>query len=164
MVSKPTIEKIQTDVADYPDEALELEFDRFFRDQPEICDFVMDLTSTTGQRVREISLYLGYVVYKSLEATYGNALVEATPETIAAASVESQLWMERMHGSGPSDDPTLELQIEADEPVLLGFVVSEVEDAIADGLEMKEEEVGAVFFAMKTVIASLSPGNQAEDE
>ena len=45
----------------------------------------MDLTSTTGQRVREISLYLGYVVYKSLEATYGNALIEPTPETIAAA-------------------------------------------------------------------------------
>ena len=44
-----------------------------------------------------------------------------------------------MHGSGRSDDPTLELQIEADEPVLLGFVVSEVEDAIADGLEMKKK-------------------------
>ncbi len=161
MVSKPTIEKIQGDVADYSAETLELEFDRFFRDQPEICDFVMDLTSTTSQRVREISLYLGYVVYKSLEETYRDALSEATPETIAAASVESRLWMERMNVSGPSDDPTSGLRIEADEPVLLGFVVSEVEEAITDGLEMKEEEMGAVFFAMKTVIASLSPGKQA---
>lgn len=162
MVAKSTIERIQVSVADCSDESLESEFDRFFRDQPAICDFVMDVTSTTGQRVREMTLYLGYVGYKSLLETYGDTLPQATAETITAACEESRQWMERMETTGESDDPTSALGGEADEPVLLGFVVSEVEDAINDGLEMKENEMGAVFFAMKTVIAALSPANEGD--
>ncbi len=156
MIQKETIDKIRTNVAACSDEALEEEFDGFFQNQSEICDFVVDLTSTSSQRVRELTLYLSYVVYKALAEDGGGYGGAITSERIAAACRESEEWIQHLAEIEEAEIHSAPLSTVGEEPYLIGFVVTEVHDAIEDGLDLKEEEKGTVFFVLKTVIRALT--------
>ena len=156
MIQRETIDKIRTNVAACSDEALEEEFDGFFRTQSEICDFVVDLTSTSSQRVRELTLYLSYVVYKALAEDGGGYGGAITSERIAAACRESEEWIQHLAEMEETEIHSAPLSTVGEEPYLIGFVITEVHDAIEDGLDLKEEEKGTVFFVLKTVIRALT--------
>jgi hypothetical protein len=155
MVQKQTIERIRGQVADCSDEALEREFDEFFEKQPQICDFVMDVASSSSQSVRELSLYLSYVTYKALVLDTGlTDPVDATE--IVDACCESQEWIQRISEMDREQFDSAAASDIGDEPYLLGFVITEVQDAIEDGLKLDDEEKGTVFFVLKTVISSMT--------
>ena len=44
MIGVDSVEKACSEVGDYSDEKMVDEFERFFRAQPAICDFVVELT------------------------------------------------------------------------------------------------------------------------
>ena len=157
MVHRDTIDRVRRQVAECPDEALDREFEGFFRDQGEICDFVMDLTATSRQPVRELALYLSYVVYRVVAEDSG-PLRPVRPETIAAACLESRRWIERMSEPVVAEAAAVPEAAGA-EPYLIGYVVTEVQDAIEDGLDLGDEETGTVLFVLKTVISSLTDGS-----
>ena len=48
MINADSVEKACSEVGDYSDEKMIHEFDRFFGAQPEICDFVVELTHDSG--------------------------------------------------------------------------------------------------------------------
>lgn len=157
MVQKETIEQIRLQMADCSDDALQREFEDFFRQQPEICEFVMDVTSSCTQKVRELSLYLSYVTYKTLALDSGLDRPVQAP-VIMEASKKSQEWIHRMSTIEAVEFESASAFGIGNEPYLLGFVATEVQDAIDSGLDLDEEEQGAVFFVLKTVIASLAGG------
>ena len=43
------------------------EFDSFFKEQPSICDFITELTSESSLRIQELSLFLSYMVFKTVK-------------------------------------------------------------------------------------------------
>ena len=155
MIQKQTIEKIRQDVASCSDEALEREFDQFFSKQSEVCDFVMDVTSSSSQKVRELSLYLSYVTYKTLSGDL-NLDEPIASEIIVRAGRESQEWIQKVGEMDAEQFSAASASEVGSEPYLLGFVVTEVQDAIEDGLDLNEEEKGTVFFVLKTVIAAMT--------
>jgi hypothetical protein len=161
VIEKASIEKIRAAVAASSDESLEEAFDRFFSDQAELCSFLMDVTSASRQRVRELTLYLSYVVYRTVTDASGHAPGPVTPERITAASLASQEWIQKISELDDSGFQAATATRIGVEPYLLGYVVTEVQDAIDDGLELRDEEKGTVFFVMKTVIALMSaePGD-----
>lgn len=155
MVRKQTIEQVRIQVANCADEDLEREFDAFFQKQPEICDFVMDCTLPSGQAVGEFSLYLSYVTFKTLAVDTG--LTDPVPaSTIAQAAIESQEWIDRLAEMDAEQFASAPSSETGDEPYLLGFVVTEVQDAIEDGLDLDDEDKGTVLFVLKTVISSMT--------
>jgi hypothetical protein len=155
MVEKQTIERIRTHVANCSDETLEQEFDQFFARQSEVCNFVMDVTSSSSQRVRELSLYLSYVTYKALSEDTG-LTTPVGAEVIVNASRESQEWIQRVSEMNADQFSSATASEVGNEPYLLGFVIGEVQDAVEDGLDLGEEEKGTIFFVLKTVIASMT--------
>ena len=155
MVQKQTIERIRAQVADCSDETLDREFDQFFARQSEVCNFVMDLTSSSSQKVRELSLYLSYVTYKILSEDTGLA-DPVGAEVIVNACRESQEWIQGVSEMDARDFSSASASEAGNEPYLLGFVISEVQDALEDGLDLDEEEKGTIFFVLKTVIASMT--------
>ena len=61
MIGEEMVEKACSEVGDYSDEQMVNEFDRFFREQPAICDFIVELTHESGQKIQELSLFLSYM-------------------------------------------------------------------------------------------------------
>ena len=156
MVTRETIATIRAGAVECSDEILEKEFESFFKKQPALCDFVMELTSTGRQSVGELALYLSYIVYEALLVEGAGSLDEVTGQEIAHACHESEHWVHRMSESQAAELPSSTLSDLGDEPHLISYVISEVHDAATGGLDLTPEENGAVFFVLTAVIASLT--------
>src|SRR5213083_1939445 len=96
MISGQSVEKACSEVGEYSDEKMVDEFDRFFRAQPAICDFVVELTHESGQKVQELSLFLSYMVFKAIETDTSGSVTKVTPEIIEAGYRDTESWMERI--------------------------------------------------------------------
>jgi hypothetical protein len=161
MISGESVEKACSEVGQYTDQELANEFDRFFRAQPAVCDFVAEVTQESGQKIQELSLFLSYMVFKAVEISDTGTAGTVPSEEIEAAYRRTETWMSEM-----IEDESAELQqsivrsLQHDnEPYLLQYVVSELNEPMADGAELNDEEKGEVFFVLKTVISSFKGGN-----
>jgi hypothetical protein len=156
MIGVESVEKTCSEVGDYSDEKMVTEFDRFFRAQPAICDFVVELTHDSGIRVQELSLFLSYMIFKTIETDTADPLSNVAPEIIEAGYRETEAWMERLsaaEGTELQASIAANLEVEA-EPYLVQYVISELNEPMEDGSELNDEEKGEVFFVVKTVIES----------
>ena len=152
------MEKTCSEVSQYTDEQMVDEFDRFFRSQPAVCDFVVEITHESGQRIQELSLFLSYMVFKTLELSGPEENRIVRPEDIEAAYQATESWMTRM---SDVEDPAVQQAVAQglqrdSEPYLLQYVISELNEPMEEGGPLNDEEKGEVFFVLKTVISSLS--------
>jgi len=156
MINSETVEKVCSEVGEFTDEQMAAEFDRFFRSQPALCQFIAEITQESGQQIQELSLFLSYMVFKTVEHS-GLVVSQIVPEKIETAYRETETWMTRL---SQSQEPELRESITDSlqhdtEPYLLQYVISELNEPMEDGGELDDEEKGEVFFVLKTVIASL---------
>src|SRR5947209_7585975 len=137
MINGQSVEKACSEVGEYSDEKMVDEFDRFFRAQPAICDFVVELTHESGQKVQELSLFLSYMVFKAIETDTSGSVNKVTPEVIEAGYRETESWMERIsEAEGTELQPAITANLQRDaEPHLLQYVISELNEPMEDGTE-----------------------------
>ena len=141
------------------DEQMVSEFDRFFRAQPAICDFIVELTHESGQKIQELSLFLSYMVFKTIEVGQTAApRVAVKPEDIETAYRDTEAWMSRVsEAEGVELQSAIAASLEKDtEPQLLQYIISELNEPMEDGADLNDEEKGEVFFVLKTVISTLT--------
>jgi hypothetical protein len=156
MISGEAVEKACNEVGEYTDEQMVQEFDRFFRAQPAVCDFIVELTQESGQNIQELSLFLSYMVFKTIESAESTT-IPVQPENIEAAYRETESWMTRVSEAEGADlQQAIVESLQRDtEPFLLQYVISELNEPTEGGEELNDEEKGEVFFVVKTVISSL---------
>ena len=157
MITAEAVEQACNDVADFSEEQMASEFERFFRTQPELCDFVVELTGESEPRIQELALFLSYMVFKAVE-TGGTTGPAITHSAIENAFKASEIWIERLNGLASGDlESSMVSSFEADaEPHLLHYILSEINDTTGQDSPLTDEEKGEVFFVLKTVITSLS--------
>src|SRR5258706_14835731 len=93
MINGESVEKACSEVGEYTDEQMVNEFDRFFQRQPAICDFIVELTHESGQKIQELSLFLSYMVFKTMEVAETGSTAIVKPEEIEAAYRATESWM-----------------------------------------------------------------------
>jgi hypothetical protein len=157
MITSELMEKACSQVGEYSDETMAEEFERFFKEQPAVCDFVVELTHESGQQIQELSLFLSYMVFKALEVGGGTVIV-VTRDALETAYRASESWIDQMsEAEGPELQVALAASFNKDtEPYLLQYVISELNQPLEDGSELDDNGKGEVFFLLKTVISSLS--------
>jgi hypothetical protein len=156
MISGETVDKACSEVGQFTDEQMSGEFDRFFRAQPALCEFIVELTHESGQAIQELSLFLSYMVFKTVEASGTGTKKTIEPEAIEAAYRDTESWMARISEAETSElqeSIARSLQKES-EPFLLQYIISELNEPTENGAELSDEEKGEVFFVLKTVISS----------
>jgi len=127
------------------------EFDTFFKEQPSICDFVIELTGESSLQVQELSLFLAYMVFKTVKMGQSGTLDAIKSESIEAAYRESEGWIDRIN------EQRDQAQIPQDpEPHLTQYVISELNQPLESGKPLEDDDKGEVFFVLKTVISSLT--------
>jgi hypothetical protein len=159
MINGESVERACSEVGEYSDEKMIGEFDRFFKAQPAICDFIVELTHESGHKIQELSLFLSYMVFKAMELGDGDSVTAVTPSAIESAYRDSESWIERVsQAEGAELQSAIAASLQKDtEPYLLQYVISELNEPLEDGTELNDEEKGEVFFVLKTVISSLRP-------
>jgi hypothetical protein len=163
MITSDAVERACAEVGDFTEEQMASEFERFFKAQPELCDFIVELTSESEQRIQELSLFLSYMVLKAVEGGNPSGVPAVSPEKIEAAFKDSETWIERINqAQNPELQTSVLSNLAADtEPFLLQYVISEINQPLDDGTQLADEQKGEVFFVLKTVITTLS-GNRIE--
>ena len=162
MITTESVNQACTEVGEYTDEQLSLEFERFFREQPSICDFVVELTQESDPKIQELALFLSYMIFKAVEIADPGAIKAVTTDAIESSYRESEFWIEQISQSeGQEIQGAVAESVQRDtEPCLLRYVISEISGPLEDGIELDDEEKGEVFFVLKTVISSF--GSRAE--
>ena len=157
MITGESVEKACSEVDQYSPEQMVAEFERFFRVQPAVCDFIVEITHESGQKIQELSLFLSYMVFKSSEGSPPGTTQAIKPEDIETAYRSTESWMEGMIAAQQSDlqAAILESLQQETEPYLLQYIISELNEPLEGGVELNDEEKGEVFFVLKTVISSL---------
>ncbi len=158
MISNEAVERACSEVSEYSEDQMATEFERFFTRQPDICDFVVELTTESDQRIQELSLFLSYMVFKAVESEYAPGLSAISQSMIESALQESESWIEKINQAdgGEMESAILDRLSTDNEPYLLQYVISEINQPLDDGTELDDEQKGEVFFVLKTVITSLS--------
>jgi len=158
MISSESVEKACSEVGDYTDDYMVSEFDRFFRAQPAVCEFIVELTHDSGHKIQELTLFLSYMIFKALEIERTGTVDVIKPEDIEAAYRETESWMTQVsQAEGDELQSAIAVSLQRDtEPHLLQYIVSELNEPMEDGAELNDEEKGEVFFLLKTIISSLN--------
>jgi len=158
MINGESVEQACSEVGEFNDEQMAREFERFFRAQPAVCEFVVELTHESGQKIQELSLFLSYMIFKSLEVSRPGTSETVKPEEIEKAYQETESWMTRVSEAQETElQEAIVQSLQRDtEPHLLQYVISELNEPMDDGTQLNDEEKGEVFFVLKTVIASLT--------
>jgi hypothetical protein len=157
MINSDTVEQACNEVGSYTEEQMATEFERFFKNQPELCDFVVDLTTDSGQQIQELSLFLSYMVFKAVETAQPVQLESVSQGRIEEAFKQSEAWIERVNQTAGESGSAVMSSLASDaEPHLLQYVISELNQPLEDGTSLLDEQKGEVFFVLKTVISSLS--------
>jgi hypothetical protein len=133
-------------VGEYTDDQMMSEFDRFFQNQPGICDFVAELTSESTSEIQELSLFLAYMVFKAAEAAERDAsgsLKEVSAEQIGIPpSMKVILDRTNRAGTGRTEFPGPD----DSEPFLVQYVISELQPASRRRNAPGRRTKGEVFF------------------
>ena len=163
MITSETVELACAEVGQYTEETMAREFERFFREQPDVCDFVAGITDQSSPTIRELSLFLSFMVFKAAEIGESHTPAPVTAETIDSVYRESETWIERISQAGPAElQAAVAASFQTDtEPHLLHYVISELNE-LHDGKELDDNAKGEVFFVLKTVISSLASATKAE--
>ena len=145
-----------SEVGQYTDEQMANEFDRFFRTQPGLCEFIVEVTHESGQKIQELSLFLSYMVFKTIEASGAGMAGTIQPKVIETAYQDTESWMTRISQAEESElQEAIVRSLDRDtEPHLLQYVISELNEPMEDGADLSDEEKGEVFFVLKAVISS----------
>jgi hypothetical protein len=157
MVSGESVEKACAEVGEYTDDHMVGEFDRFFQSQPAVCEFIIELTQASGQKIQELSLFLSYIVFKAILIEQAGNVDAVKQEDIEAAFRNTESWMNQLgHAESAELRSAIAASLNQDtEPFLLQYVISELNEPMEDGADLNDEEKGEVFFVLKTIIASV---------
>jgi hypothetical protein len=157
MITNDFLEQACSEVSEYSDDRMMAEFEQFFQEQPAICEFVVEATHESDPKIRELSLFLSYMVFKAVKCGRPNDVTIVTPEMIENAQRDSEYWIDQISQAEDTQMEEISTSLQDDaEPHLIQYVISELNQPIEDGMEWEDEQKGEVFFVLKTVISSLA--------
>ena len=152
-IPEEIVEKTWQEVAGFNPVRANKEMMKIGANQPEILAFVTELTDEMDKEVKELGIYMFFVVYRIFQKAHGKFKGISSEEIIECYERNEGL-MERLEGAHEKFlDRVASIQISR-QPYVVKYVVDalmedeEEEDAVA----LTEEQKSSLFLLLKTVI------------
>lgn len=164
-ISEAMVEETWMEMVRLPPEEAQDQVQGVWKRQPELMQFLMELTEELSQGASELAFYLFFVVVRTFEKAYGEGVQEVMAEEILESFEANQDFMEKL---ARINEPFLEKLMEPaflDQPYVLKYVVDALLEASQneeDPIELSEQEFGYLFLLLKTVIDSLHKASAEE--
>lgn len=122
--------------------------------QPEILAFIVEMTEDLDEEIKEIAIYMTFVIHRMFQKAYGRTIEPVTFEEIIKCYEDNEKLMESME---VAHDKFLERIAEVQmlaQPYVIRYVVETIFEAADEDppILLGEEDMGYVFLLMKTVI------------
>jgi hypothetical protein len=153
-IPEEIVEKTWQEVAGFNPVRANKEMMKIGNNQPELLAFLTELTEEMGQEVKELGIYMFFVVYRMFQKTQGK-IKKISSEEIIECHEHNESLMERLEGAHEKFlDRAASIQI-SKQPYVMKFVVDALmdgEEIGEDALVLTEEQKGFLFLLLKTVI------------
>ncbi len=156
-ISEAMVEETWIEISQLPPEEARTQVEGVWERQPELMQFLMELTEELSQGASELAFYIFFVVVRIFEKAYGERLQEVMAEEILESFEANQDFLERLATVNERFLERLPDKTLGEQPHVLRYVVEALMEAETqeDPMELSEQEFGFLFLVLKTVIDSL---------
>ena len=124
------------------------------KNQPNLVAFMMEFTQDLDQEVRELALYMSYVICRMFQKSSKKGLKRISPEEIISYYEKTERLIESLEGT---DEKFLERIAEVQlsgQPYVMKYVVETLMEAPEEEepIALTEEDIGYLFLLFKTLV------------
>jgi hypothetical protein len=154
-LSEGFVEKTWRQVAEFNPDRANKEMTAMGKNQPDLLAFLMAYTDDLHQDVRELAIYIAFVVYKMFLDSSGK-IPKISGKEIMARYDKNTRFVESLEGADEKFiDRIANIQV-SKQPYVMKYVLEALmEDAEEDGMNLTEEDIGSLFMLFKTEIEVL---------
>jgi hypothetical protein len=154
-LSEGFVEKTWQQVAEFNPDRANKEMTAMGKNQPDLLVFLMAYTEDLHQDVKELAMYIAFVVYKMFLDSSGK-IPKISGKEIMARYDENTRFVESLEGADEKFiDRIANIQV-SKQPYVMKYVLEALmEDAKEDGMNLTEEDIGSLFMLFKTEIEVL---------
>ncbi len=155
LLSEGFVEKTWKQVAEFTPARANKEMLTMGKNQPDLLAFLMAYTDDLQQEVKELAIYIVFVVYKMFLDSSGK-IPRISSKEIMARYNENTRFMESLEGANENFiDRIANVQVPK-QPYVMKYVLEALmEDAEEDSVNLSEEDIGLLFMLFKTEIEVL---------
>jgi len=151
-LSKEFVEKTWQQVAKFTLDRANKEMIAMGKNQPDLLAFLMAYTDDLQQDVKELAIYIAFVIYKMFLDSSGKIPGISSKEIMALYDKNTSL-IESIEGTHEKFiDRIASVQV-SKQPYVMKYVLEALtEEAEEDGIALTEEDIGSLFILFKTEI------------
>lgn len=128
------------------------------KSQPEILAFIMEMTEDLDQEIKELAIYMFFVIHRMFQNGYGKKIGKISSDEIIACYEDNEKLLESLGGVHEKFFERIARVHMASQPYIIRYIVETLfeADQEADALPLGEEDMGYLFLLMKTVVDVLN--------
>jgi hypothetical protein len=155
LLSEGFVEKTWQQVAKFTPDRANKEMLAMGKTQPDLLAFLMSYTDDLQQEVKELAIYIAFVVYKMFLDSSGK-IPKISSREIMARYNENTRFMESLEEAHEKFiDRVASVQV-SKQPYVMKYVLEALmEDAEKDGINLTEQDIGLLFILFETEIEVL---------
>ncbi|MBW1703523.1 MAG: hypothetical protein JRJ69_16015 [Deltaproteobacteria bacterium] len=124
------------------------------KNQPNLVAFMMEFTQDLDQEVRELAIYMSYVICRMFQKSSKKGLKRISPEEIISYYEKTERLIESLEGT---DEKFLERIAEVQlsgQPYVMKYVLETLMEAPEEEepIALTEEDIGYLFLLFKTLV------------
>ena len=154
-LSEEFVEKTWQQVAEFTLDRGNKEMLAMGKNQPDLLAFLMAYTDDLSQEVKELAIYIAFVVYKMFLDS-GGKIPKISSREIMARYNENALFLEGLEGTHEKIIDRIANVTVSKQPYVMKYVLEALMgDAEEEGIDLTEEDIGFIFMLLKTEIEVL---------
>ena len=124
------------------------------KNQPNLLAFIMEFTQDLDQEVKELAIYMFYVVCRMFQKCSKKSLKRISPEEIINCYEKTERFIESLEGTHERFFERIAEAQFSGQPYVMKYVVETLMEAPdeEDPVAMSEEDTGYLFMLLKTVV------------
>ncbi len=130
-----------------------------YDEQPNICEFLSELTEEFDDELGKLSLYIFLVIYRAIKSYYGMKIKKIPDSKLIKIHEKNIDLMESLEGSHEVFVEKFAKRVSSKQPYIYHYISSTLFDEVYEELEMTDDERGYLFLIMQTVVEALNSNN-----
>jgi len=157
-LSEELVEETWQEFASFTPTQMNKEAKKVAMGQPDLLSFMVEFTEELDQEVKELAIYMFFVVNRIFARGYRKKIKKASPEEIIECYEQNEKLMESLEGAHDRFyERVASVQVSA-QPYVIKYVVETLFEVPEeeDPIFIRDEDVGFLFLLLKTAVDVLN--------
>ncbi len=157
-LSEELVDETWERFAGYTDEQAYEEAQMVGKSQPEILAFIMEMTEDLDQEIKELAIYMFFVINRMFQNGYGKNIGKVSSDEIIACYEDNEKLLESLGGVHEKFFERIARVQMSSQPYVIRYIVETLFEAEQEEAPILpgEEDMGYLFLLMKTVVDVLN--------